>query len=170
LAAGPSRSFAIHAFPSYTGQPFGTQGLSVLDFGLKYQGYTSDVTATFVRVPLTQAQEQLLSLTQKAYHRAASLVKPGASIRTVALEVDRLFEKSRKKMPHALGHGIGLETHEAPFLRTREDEASSFQPGMIFTLEPGLYDPKHGGCRYENDFLVTDSGCEVLTSSRLIYL
>jgi Xaa-Pro dipeptidase len=65
LAAGPERSFGIHAFPAYTGAGFGGPGLSILDFGLKYQGYTTDVTLTFAREP-NAAQEKLLTLTEKA--------------------------------------------------------------------------------------------------------
>jgi Xaa-Pro dipeptidase len=73
-------------------------------------------------------------------------------------------------MPHALGHGIGLEAHEAPSLRSRSDNGWVLESGMIITLEPGLYDPDHGGCRLENEFLVTDAGAELLTNSRIIRL
>jgi Xaa-Pro dipeptidase len=71
-------------------------------------------------------------------------------------------------MPHALGHGIGLEAHEAPYLRSRVDNVWQLRTGMIFTLEPGLYDPIHGGCRLENDILLTESGPEILTNARII--
>jgi Xaa-Pro aminopeptidase len=69
-----------------------------------------------------------------------------------------------------LGHGIGLQTHEAPFLRNREIGETLFEPGMIFTIEPGLYDPQEGGCRYENDILLTENGPEVLTRSKIVAL
>jgi Xaa-Pro dipeptidase len=170
LAAGPERSFGIHAFPAYTSGAFASQGLSILDFGLSYFGYTTDVTLTFAREPLSKQQEKMLSLTEKAYHLALSMVKEGAPARDIAAAVDRLFAKSRKAMPHALGHGIGLEAHESPFLRNRSDNTWLLQPGMIFTLEPGLYDPLHGGCRLENDILLTDTGAEVLTNARIIRL
>jgi Xaa-Pro dipeptidase len=169
LAAGPDRSYGIHAFPAYTGAGFGGRGLSILDFGLKYGGYTTDVTLTFVREP-NAAQEKLLALTEKAYGLALSLVKPGAAARDIAAAVDGLFARSKKVMPHALGHGIGLEAHEAPALRSREDNDWILQPGMVFTLEPGLYDPVHGGCRLENDILLTEAGAEVLTEARIIRL
>ncbi|MDR0376281.1 MAG: Xaa-Pro peptidase family protein [Spirochaetaceae bacterium] len=170
LAAGPGRSFGIHAFPAYTSAAFTGPGLAILDFGLKLQGYTTDVTLTFVRGPLAKAQERLLSLTEKAYKLALSLVACGAETLTAAAAVDALFGKSGKTMPHGLGHGIGLEAHEAPFLRNRAGSARQFQAGMIFTLEPGLYDPVHGGCRLENDILLTGSGAEVLTQARIIRL
>jgi Xaa-Pro dipeptidase len=170
LAAGPARSFGIHAFPAYTNAAFTGPGLSILDFGLKLQGYTTDVTLTFVREPLSRTQEKLLSLTERAYKLALSMIGDGREIREVAATVDTFFGKSKKVMPHGLGHGIGLEAHEAPFLRNRADNTRLFQPGMIFTLEPGLYDPIHGGCRLENDILLTDAGMEVLTQARIIRL
>jgi Xaa-Pro dipeptidase len=170
LVAGPSRSFGIHAFPAYTAEAFATPGLSILDFGVKYQGYTSDVTLTFARPPLSRSQNRLLTLTEKAYRLALDMVKDGVPTRNIASEVDRLFTGAKKAMPHGLGHGIGLEAHEAPAIRNRADNEWVLRPGMIFTLEPGLYDPTHGGCRLENDILLTDTGAEVLTNSRIIRL
>jgi len=170
LAAGSERSYAIHAFPSYTNGIFGGSGLSILDFGLKYAGYTSDVTLTFARDPLTKPQEKMLSLTEKAYKLALSMIKNGAPARMISLAVDAYFARYKKSMPHGLGHGIGLEAHEAPFLRNRADNDWILEPGMIITIEPGLYDPLHGGCRLENDILITEAGFEVLTDSRIIRL
>jgi len=71
---------------------------------------------------------------------------------------------------HGLGHGIGLDVHECPFIRNRSDGAMELAPGMAFTLEPGLYDPVYGGCRLENDFLMTEAGCETLTEARIVWL
>ena len=169
LAAGPDRSMAIHSFPSYTTSPFGTPGLSILDFGVKYRGYTTDVTITIAAEP-TKAQERLLSLIEKVSKLALGMVQEGTACITIAAAVDAFFAKSGKSMPHALGHGIGLDSHEGPFLRNRSDNEWVLQKGMIITLEPGLYDPRLGGCRLENDVLVTESGGEVLTGSRIIRL
>jgi Xaa-Pro dipeptidase len=168
LAAGAARSFGIHAFPAYTAEPFAGPGLSILDFGLKYRGYTTDVTLTFAREPLSAAQEKMLALMEKAYAKALSLIQDGVYAREVGQAVDAIFNKARKAMPHALGHGIGLEAHEAPSLRSRQDNMWQFRAGMVFTLEPGLYDPVHGGCRLENDILLTATGPEVLTTARII--
>jgi Xaa-Pro dipeptidase len=169
LAAGPDRSFGIHAFPAYTGAAFGGPGLSILDFGLKYRGYTTDVTLTFARNP-DAAQEKMLALTEKAYRLALSMTKPGAAARDIAAAVDTFFARAKKNMPHGLGHGIGLAAHEAPAIRNRGDKGWILGPGMVFTLEPGLYDPVHGGCRLENDILITSEGAEVLTQGRIIRL
>jgi Xaa-Pro dipeptidase len=170
LAAGPGRSFGIHAFPAYTAGNFGGQGLSILDYGLKYAGYTSDVTLSFACGPLSKHQEKMISLVEKAYQTAISMTGPGVYAREIALAVKSFFAKAKKTMPHGLGHGIGMEAHEAPVVNTAEDNEWLLEPGMIITIEPGLYDPVHGGCRLENDVLITETGAEVLTNSRIIRL
>jgi Xaa-Pro dipeptidase len=169
LAAGPERSFAIHAFPPYTAAAFAGPGLSVLDFGLVYEGYTTDVTISFAR-NLSKAQKNLVRLVETAYALTLSLAKEGSAARDLASAADDFFGKSEKAMPHALGHGIGLRAHEAPVLRNRSDNGWILKAGMIFTLEPGLYDPALGGCRLENDVLLSPSGTEVLTAARIIQL
>jgi Xaa-Pro dipeptidase len=169
LAAGSGRSFAIHAFPAYTNETFGGKGLSILDFGLKFSGYTTDVTVTVAREP-SRTQEKMITLVEKAAKLALSKAKSGAATRDIAAAVDDLFAKAGKAMPHALGHGIGLDAHESPALRNRGDNDWILQPGMVIALEPGLYHPLHGGCRLENDVLITEEGAETLTSARIIRL
>jgi Xaa-Pro dipeptidase len=169
LAAGSQRSFAIHAFPGWTCSPYGEQGLSILDFGVKLGSYCTDVTLTFTR-DLNPKQEKIVSLVEKAYKLAVSMAQPGSPARNIALAVKDLFTRSKKEMPHGLGHGIGLDEHENPVINSRDDNEWVLQPGMIFTIEPGLYDPLLGGCRLENDILVTESGPEVLTKSRIVRL
>ena len=168
LAAGPSRSFAIHCFPSYTNGNFAENGLSILDFGVCYEGYASDVTLTIAKGKLSEKQEQMLSLVQEAFDEALKYYKKDIPVRNAAMKVDKIFAKAKMKMPHSLGHGTGLEIHEAPFVRSKASLETVFQPGMIVTLEPGLYDPELGGCRYENDIHITEDGNEVLTQSRIV--
>jgi Xaa-Pro dipeptidase len=169
LAAGPQRSFAIHAFPGWTNSPFGGQGLSILDFGVKYEGYCTDVTLTFAR-ELNPKQEKLVGLVEKAYKLALSMAHNGTSAKDVAEAVASFFSKSKKQMPHGLGHGLGLQEHEYPVIKNRSDNKWVLETGMIFTIEPGLYDPLLGGCRLENDCLITETGVEILTNSRIIRL
>ncbi len=170
LAAGPSRSFGIHAFPACTAAPFPAPGLSILDFGINYEGYTSDVTLTIASGELSAAQEKMIKLVEKAYKAALELYKPGVPTREASAKVEEIFLKARKTMPHALGHGIGLEAHEGPAIRKRDDNIWVFTPGMVVTLEPGLYDMRHGGCRLENSILITADGNKPLTHSRIIRL
>ena len=83
---------------------------------------------------------------------------------------EKIFAEEKRKMPHTLGHGIGLEIHEFPRVSTKMPADVTFQPGMIITLEPGLYDETLGGVRLENDVLITETGNEVITHSRIIRL
>ena len=168
LAAGPARSWAIHAFPGYTAGSWPDNGLSILDFGVVYEGYTSDTTVTVVKGKISAAQEKLVNLVQKAADECLKLYKPGNSIHDAAAKADAVFAAAKMKMPHTLGHAIGLEIHEYPRVSTKMPAALLFQPGMILTLEPGLYDPELGGCRLENDILITGTGNEVITHSRII--
>jgi Xaa-Pro dipeptidase len=169
LAAGTERSFGIHACPAWTSAPFAGQGLSILDFGLRYGGYCTDVTLTFVRDP-DPHQQKMVNLVEKAAKLAVDMSVNGTETRDVAVAVDKFFLKSKKRMPHGLGHGLGLDVHEYPFVRSRADLSWKLEPGMVFTLEPGLYDPIHGGCRLENDILMTETGAEILTESRIVWL
>ena len=117
LAAGPERSFAIHAFPGYTSQAWPAHGLSILDFGVVYNGYTSDMTVTVAKGTLTEEQEKQLNLVQKAYDEALPLYAPGQKIYDAAKAVEMVFAREKRKMPHTLGHAIGLEIHEYPRVR-----------------------------------------------------
>ncbi len=168
LAAGPSRSFAIHAFPGYTSAPWPGKGLSILDFGVVFEGYTSDTTLTVVK-DATEEQKKLAELVQKAANEALPYYAPGEQIRMAGLVADEVFQKENREMPHTLGHGIGLEIHEFPRVSAKQKEELVFKPGMIITLEPGLYDLALGGVRLENDVLITETGNEVITHSKIIY-
>lgn len=170
LAAGPERSFGIHCFPPYTAGAFPATGLSILDFGVVVEGYTSDVTLTFAKGPLTPEQEKQLELVQQAYNAALEKYKNGLPIKDAAKIVDDIFAQAGRTMPHSLGHGYGLEAHEWPTVRTTQPPEALFRPGMVVTLEPGLYDTSLGGCRLENDILITPEGNEVLTKARIIRL
>lgn len=174
LAASAKRSFAIHCFPNFTSDRFGTEGFSILDFGVRFAGYTSDVTITVARGPLNSKQEAMATAVQQAYELALTLCEPGADPVLVGNQVQEFFENRGFHMPHSLGHGIGLDAHEAPLFRRSKRNDGQEKPrltnGMVFTVEPGLYDPEQGGIRLENDFLCTEQGAEVLTSARILYL
>jgi Xaa-Pro dipeptidase len=175
IAASSRRSFAIHCFPNFTSESIVVPGLSIMDFGVRYQGYTSDVTLTLVRAPLTSKQEAMVRAVQEAYDLAVSLCKPGTDPVGIGERVQEYFQVQGMHMPHSLGHGIGLDAHEAPLFRrtgsvSGEELRQRLEPGMVFTIEPGLYDYEAGGVRLENDLLCTEDGAEVLTSARILYL
>jgi Xaa-Pro dipeptidase len=170
IAAGPSRSFGIHAFPAFGAGPFGADGSTILDFGLKLEGYTTDVTMTFLKGKLGAKRERMVELVLEARKTAFSRIAPGIATREAAAAVDELFSAAGFAMPHGLGHGIGLDAHEGPAVRNREDNVDLFEAGHIVAIEPGLYDPVLGGVRYEDDLLLTATGYEVLTHSRIVRL
>ena len=174
LAAGPGRSFAIHAFPPYTAGAFGGRGFSILDFGVCWEGYRSDLTLSAVRGPLSPLQERMREAVLAAYLRAVAQVRPGAEPQGIGADIEAFLSEAGFPMPHGLGHGLGLEAHEAPSLRPPQPGAAHpaavLQPGMVLTIEPGAYHPEAGGLRLENDLLVTDTGHELLTHARLIEL
>ena len=168
LAAAMGRSYNIHAFPAYTGAIMPSDGLSIIDFGVKYDGYTSDVTTTITR-NLNPEQEKMVNVIEDAVKVAENLLEPGTFTTELSGAVNDLLEKNGYVMPHNLGHGIGLYIHEKPFLRANVD-LFKLEKGMVFTIEPGVYDQKLGGVRLENDYLITDTGYEKLTNSRIIRL
>ena len=170
LAAGPERSWAIHAFPGYTNGEWPGNGLSILDFGVVYNGYTSDTTLTIAKGELSEEQNELLELVQHAADECLRLYKKDIPVKDACELAENIFAKAKRKMPHTLGHGIGLEIHEYPRVSTKMSAGVTVQPGMIITLEPGLYDEKLGGVRLENDVLITEEGNEVITNSRIIRL
>ena len=145
-------------------------GLNILDFGVVYRGYTSDTTVTVVKGTQTALQKKIVTLVQAAYDACLPLYRAGGAVRDAGAQAEAIFAAAKMKMPHTLGHGIGLEIHEYPRVSTKMAPDVVFEPGMIVTLEPGLYDAQAGGCRLENDILITDAGNEVISHSRIIYV
>lgn len=168
LVAGPQRSNNIHAFPACTAGRFASPGLGIVDFGVRVDGYTSDVTITAVFGRPDEKQREMVELVERAYAQATREARPGADAGDIARRIDALFDAAGYAMPHSLGHGVGLEVHEAPWVRSRATDPVPLEPGMVFTIEPGLYHAEAGGVRLENDVLITDSGAEVITTSRIL--
>ena len=168
LAASPERSFSIHPFPSYSDKTAPAEGLTIIDFGHKYSGYTSDVTTTAACGRLTERQEKMISLVEEAVSAFEAILAPGLSTVVLTESVTSIFEKNGFTMPHALGHGIGLDVHESPVLKSIKETETFLKPGMVLAIEPGIYCPESGGVRLENDYLITETGFEKLTNSKII--
>ncbi len=167
IVANPERSFGLHAFPNFSGALLNLPGPTIIDFGVRLKGYASDVTLTLLKGPLSPEQERVAALIEEGYAAAEAALGPEVSSSFPARRVDEVFAREGFTMPHSLGHGIGLDVHERPFLRDRKEYEMILKPGMVLTLEPGLYDPDLGGIRKENDYLITDKGAEKLTSSAI---
>jgi Xaa-Pro aminopeptidase len=142
--------------------------LLVLDFGGVLDGYCSDLTRTVsVGAPHDDAR-RLHQAVRDAQWAAIQAVKPGVPAASVDAAARRLLESRGlgEAFGHGTGHGLGLDIHEEPRIGPPRSDAPSVQlePGMVFTIEPGAYLPGLGGVRIEDDVLVTEHGCEVLTS------
>ncbi|MDC7228348.1 MAG: Xaa-Pro peptidase family protein [Spirochaetales bacterium] len=177
LAAGPTRSWGIHCIPAYSAGPIGcaasdgSGGLSIIDCGLNVDGYATDITMTICCGELSDKQHQMVELVSRAHAIGAEAgTIQQVSAKAVASAVDEVFAAAGWTMPHSLGHGIGLDVHEAPTLKNHPIYDQPILPGMIFTIEPGLYDAEAGGVRLENDYLMTEKGAIALTSSRIVML
>lgn len=136
----------------------------LIDWGCRADGYVSDLTRMVWTHTIPPDLRRPYAAAVEAHHRAIEAVGPGVKAETVdriAREVIRSHGFARQ-FTHALGHGIGLDVHEAPRLGRRSRDV--LKPGMVVTIEPGVYLPGIGGVRVEDDVLVTSDGCQVLSS------
>ena len=134
------------------------------DFGAVYDGYHSDMTRTVVLGMANSWHKEIYTIVEEAQWRGLKNAKPGIT----GAELDavvRDYITSRgygENYVHGLGHGIGLEIHEMPNINKRGQNVI-LQPGMTFTVEPGIYIPGKGGVRIEDTVVLTDEGAKVLT-------
>lgn len=134
----------------------------VLDFGARYRGYCSDLTrVVFVGKIPPRIKEMYLPV-QEAQRAAIDAIRPGVRCSRVdALAREVISEAGFDgNFPHSLGHGLGLEVHEMPGMSS--SSTMTFRKGMVLTVEPGIYIPRVGGVRIEDDVEVTSSGARLL--------
>jgi Xaa-Pro aminopeptidase len=135
------------------------------DFGARLNGYNSDITRTvFVGKQPTDEHRRVYNLVLEAQLAGIEAVRPGATCKAVDDIPRQIFQRANmlKYYLHSTGHNLGREVHESPFL-TPTDE-TPLEPGMVLTIEPGLYIENWGGVRIEDDLVVTPSGNRVLPS------
>lgn len=161
IAVG-TRSALPHARPSATSR-VGDDEFLLVDWGATGRPYKSDLTRMLVTGKVTPKFEKIYRTVLAAQERAIAAVRPGALARDVDAEARSVIEAAGfgRFFDHGLGHGLGMDIHEAPRLRRGSD--TPLKVGMIITIEPGIYLPDWGGIRIEDDVLVTPEGCEVLT-------
>lgn len=139
--------------------------LVTLDFGAYYQGYCSDITRTISVGKPDPKLEHIYSIVLKAQLNGVQKVGPEMSGKEADSLTREIISEAgfAEYFGHGTGHGIGLEIHEGPTLSPRGEY--NLQPGMVVTVEPGIYLPGLGGVRIEDDVVITDQGCDILTSS-----
>ena len=136
----------------------------LIDWGVVAGQYMSDLTRILVTGKISAKLRKIYNLVLKAQLAGIKAIRPGVTCESVDKAARDVITKAGygKQFGHGLGHGTGLEIHEAPRLAANQETV--LQPGMIVTVEPGIYLPDWGGVRIEDDILVTKSGHEVLTS------
>jgi Xaa-Pro aminopeptidase len=139
--------------------------LVTMDFGAVADGYTADLTRTVVVGKATKRQREVYEIVLKAQRHAVNKVKPGIRACDLDKAAREIIRKAGygKFFGHGLGHGIGLRIHDNPAVNSSNQQI--LEPGMVITIEPGIYIPNWGGVRIEDDVLITQGGCEVLTTS-----
>ncbi|HDQ73516.1 MAG TPA: aminopeptidase P family protein [Chloroflexi bacterium] len=136
----------------------------VIDCGTLVNGYASDITRTFAVGEMGAEMTQVYEVVRAANAAGRGAVRPGISAQEVDRAARRVIEQAGygAYFNHRTGHGLGLEVHEPPYIV--EGNERLLEPGMTFTVEPGIYLPGQGGVRIEDDVLVTADGGESLTT------
>jgi Xaa-Pro aminopeptidase len=164
VASGPNSALP-HARPTTRTVQAGEA--AVLDFGGVYDGYCVDLTRTVQLGAVSEAIQRLYAAVAEAQEAAIRAVRPGETASVVDAAARSVLERHGlgQAFGHGTGHGLGLEVHEEPRIgrATPRLPDERLEPGMVFTIEPGAYVPGLGGVRIEDDVLVTETGCEVLT-------
>lgn len=163
IASGPNSSYP-HA--SVTQRKIKENDVVLVDFGIDYKGYKSDLTRMFYLGRISKLVADIGSYVAGAQERAVALMGPGVAVRDVDQAARQLLQEHQldQYFGHSLGHGVGLDIHEAPRLSTQSKEI--LKPGMVVTVEPGVYLTGRFGIRLEEMVLITESGCEVISDDR----
>ena len=145
--------------------PIPSEGFVVCDFGIILAGYCSDMTRTVHVGEPSEPARRMYDAVREAQEAALNAVRPGVPVGKIDSVARHVLSRQNfgRYFTHSTGHGVGLEIHEMPRIAARQREP--LLPGMIITIEPGVYIPNSGGVRIEDMVLVTNTGCEVLTQT-----
>lgn len=165
VASGPNSSMP-HAVPTdrkiEDGDPI------TIDMGCKVNGYCSDMTRTVFAGHVPQYMKPVYDLVLKNQLRVLEELKEGANIKLIAKSVESEFKLHGTNMIHSLGHGVGLDIHEYPFMSSKQDFL--LKENMVITDEPGIYIPGRFGVRIEDTVLITKYASQKLTMSDKNYV
>jgi Xaa-Pro dipeptidase len=162
VLSGPNSALP-HGRPS--GRPLASGDLVLLDFGAAFEGYRADTTRVAAVGQPNARQREIHGLVLAAHDAAIAAVRPGATTGEVDSAARGVIEAAGlgDRFFHRTGHGLGLETHEDPSLDPGSQ--TKLEVGMVFTVEPGIYIPGWGGVRIEDDVVVEEDGCRLLTKA-----
>jgi Xaa-Pro dipeptidase len=160
VSAGPN-SANPHASP--TERKLQAGDLLVIDWGAAYGGYISDLTRTFAVGEVDAEYAKIHKIVQEANAAGRAAAKPGVPCANVDKAARDVIEQAGygKYFTHRTGHGIGMEGHEDPYMRG--DNMQLLEPGMAFTVEPGIYLTDRNGVRIEDNMVITQTGAESLS-------
>jgi Xaa-Pro dipeptidase len=150
-----------HARPDYA---IKSGDALLFDFGGSYQGYHADITRTFFVREVSDFDRAFYETVLAANAKGREVSRAGITASDVDDAVQVVLEQSQfaQYRRHKTGHGLGLDVHEAPQIMRGNHQV--LEPGMVFTIEPGLYRAGEAGVRIEDDVVVTEQGIECLTS------
>lgn len=162
IVSGGPNSANPHATP--TDRPLAEGDLLVIDWGASYQGYFSDITRTFAVGVVNDEEQHICQVVLQANTVGREAVRPGVTASQVDQAARAVIVEAGygEFFTHRTGHGLGMEGHEEPYIRSGNDFV--LEPGMTFTIEPGIYLPGRNGVRIEDDVVVTERGVESLTN------
>lgn len=138
--------------------------LVLFDVGCKHHMYCSDMTRTFFTAEPTELERRVYDTVRRANEAAEAIIRPGVTFAEIDLTARHIIEEAGwgPQFNHRLGHQIGLTDHEPGDVSSTHDEP--IQPGMCFSIEPGVYLDDQFGVRIEDLVIVTEDGCEILNS------
>jgi len=160
VSSGPNAANP-HASPSDRKLQAGD--LLVVDWGAAYDGYISDLTRTFAVGEVDQEYLKIHKIVREANTAGRAAAEPGVPCANVDKAARGVIERAGygEYFTHRTGHGIGMEGHEEPYMRG--DNMQLLEPGMAFTVEPGIYLPNRNGVRIEDNVVITETGADVLS-------
>ena len=161
IVASGENSSKPHAVP--TNRKIQSGDNITIDFGANYKGYCSDMTRTIFVGSVSDEVRNLYNFILEGQLRATNKIKDGVDGKSVARGVQIEYNARNFELIHALGHGVGLEVHELPYLSYRSSQI--LKENMVVTNEPGIYIPEKIGIRIEDTILVNKLESEVLTKS-----
>jgi len=161
VASGPNSGYPHHVTSD---RIIKKNDIVLVDIGCKFNGYCSDLTRTFFLGKIKKLHKKIFDSVKNAQKSAIREIRPEARASMIDSLARKIIKKSgfEKYFIHRTGHGVGIDIHEFPVIS--KEVNTILKKGMVFTVEPGVYIPEFGGVRIEDTVLVTETGCEILTS------